>query len=488
MGLTIFIVYSLALALLQQAWAPLTRAQSNENDSSSFYAGPGVTAGELLRARGFLAEEKYFTTTDNYVIRVTRGRNPLINNGQGGAPNRVPILFVHGILEADNVFLINSFDAAPRDWSNLSLVGAEGERTARQLAQEPSAKALPLLALNLGHEVWVMSRRGFPGSQELLGDPLSTPPSEADHTPWDDETSGRQRQARQSNFLASLGNLMGPFASALSNAFDFSGFIQQLAFDFDRKFWDFSFDEQARWDLPQAINFVLQQTGRPKLSLVSHSAGGAIELMSLSRYPQLADKLESSILWSQGFSLGHGDVFNLLQFTLPFFEAYVGPVPPTSTNNQIQAIAGLFCTTQLAQSTLCEGVADLALGASAGQEPIRPEFINSLLYPTSSHEIAQNLQMIPEGQMLGFNYGPPYKLSRVRLNTMSFYVGATDAIVSPSDVRATLRELPVPYKFHLIETAFNHNGYFYHRNNSQLVILPSMREIHEFSAQQQAGR
>lgn len=437
----------LAAALLlcsALGWAGRAGAQEA---ADSFYEAPGVLASEILRARGFLAHEHHFTTPDGYTIRLTRGRNPLFGEGRarGGLANRVPILFVHGILESDNVFLINSFQVRPKDLANASL-------SESALAEEPAAKSLPLLALQLGHEVWLMSRRGFSGSSELQ--------------------RAEGKAARRS-----------PLAGLLGLGAGLGSFAQQVALSLDRRFWNFSFDEQARYDLPLAIDFVLEHTGRRRLSLVSHSAGGAIELMALSLYPELADKLESSILWSQGFSLGHGDAFSRMLALRPLLEAYVGPVPPTFSTGPIQAIGGLLCAGRLAQTGLCEALADLLLGASAGQQPIRPEFVNSLLYPSASHELAQNLQMVPFGQMRAYNCGPLYNASNIRLETMSFYVGATDTLVTPADVRATLPLLRVPYKFHLIDTAFNHNGYFYHNDNARLAVIPSLREIQQFSLQ-----
>lgn len=93
----------------------------------------------------------------------------------------------------------------------------------------------------------------------------------------------------------------------------------------------------------------------------------------------------------------------------------------------------------LGQTTLCEALADQALGPSAGQEPIRPEFINSLLYPSGSQELAHNLQAIgnfggychrydlgPVRNQLAYGQQVPplYNSSTIKFRRMSFYVRA----------------------------------------------------------------
>jgi lysosomal acid lipase/cholesteryl ester hydrolase len=39
----------------------------------------------------------------------------------------------------------------------------------------------------------------------------------------------------------------------------------------DAEFWDFSWDEMAKYDLPTHINYVLSYTGASTLSYIGHS-------------------------------------------------------------------------------------------------------------------------------------------------------------------------------------------------------------------------
>ena len=39
------------------------------------------------------------------------------------------------------------------------------------------------------------------------------------------------------------------------------------------EYWDFSFDEMGRFDLPANIDFVLEKTGKDKIIYIAHSQG-----------------------------------------------------------------------------------------------------------------------------------------------------------------------------------------------------------------------
>lgn len=41
------------------------------------------------------------------------------------------------------------------------------------------------------------------------------------------------------------------------------------------QFFDFSFQELAKYDVPAQVNFVIKMTGRPKIAWVGHSQGSA---------------------------------------------------------------------------------------------------------------------------------------------------------------------------------------------------------------------
>ena len=434
-----------------------------------FYEGPGVSAEEIIQARGFKTEVVHLTTGDGYRLKLLRAWNPLFDQ-RDTVPDVAPILFIHGIVEDPNIFVINSFKARPRNFSSLDLFNSS---VINRLARDPSSKSLPILAMNFGHEVWLLSRRGAPGSQQKLSKQRKRGP-----TFWpleqmaaksnlfglpEFESSKMNRRSGRATDEPEPEQEQRPFiewsalTSALGVLLDQQSLLQLLPFSFDADFWSFSFDEQARHDFPLVLDYINgRSSGDSKVSVVSHSAGGAIVLMALAEQPQLAQKISSSIFWSQGFTLGFNDSFAPLAPLAPILDAYVGSLPPAFSSSLLQAALGAICSTQLLQRTLCDRAADLLLGQSGGNEPMRPEYLSSVLFPTSAREISQNLQCIARGGLMHmYDHGsseanrlrynqdepPAYDLSRIVLDKMSFYVGRTDSVVSAKDVEFSTSKL-----------------------------------------------
>lgn len=61
------------------------------------------------------------------------------------------------------------------------------------------------------------------------------------------------------------------------------------------KFWDFSMDEFALFDIPNTINFILEVTGKEKLTYIGFSQGTAQAFASVSINPELNDKIDRII-------------------------------------------------------------------------------------------------------------------------------------------------------------------------------------------------
>uniref|UniRef100_A0A8C4TW91 Lipase n=1 Tax=Falco tinnunculus TaxID=100819 RepID=A0A8C4TW91_FALTI len=58
------------------------------------------------------------------------------------------------------------------------------------------------------------------------------------------------------------------------------------------EFWAFSFDEMAKFDLPAAINFIVEKTRQEKLYYIGYSQGATIAFIAFSTMPELAQKIK----------------------------------------------------------------------------------------------------------------------------------------------------------------------------------------------------
>ncbi|XP_027452121.1 lipase member N isoform X1 [Zalophus californianus] len=60
----------------------------------------------------------------------------------------------------------------------------------------------------------------------------------------------------------------------------------------EEKFWAFSFDEMAKYDLPCVIDFIVKKTGQEKLYFIGHSLGTTIGFVAFSTMPELAQRIK----------------------------------------------------------------------------------------------------------------------------------------------------------------------------------------------------
>lgn len=63
----------------------------------------------------------------------------------------------------------------------------------------------------------------------------------------------------------------------------------------DLEFWDFSFDENIRYDMPALVEYVRRFTGQEIGSVVGHSEGAMVALASMANDPQTAEHVKSVV-------------------------------------------------------------------------------------------------------------------------------------------------------------------------------------------------
>lgn len=216
-----------------------------------------ISLKNLIASIGYEAKS-HRLVSQGYILSVVQATNPKVNRTRG--PSKAPVLFVHGSLTNAKSFLLNvAREAAPEDWSDLDAAKMSAEELKEAIGEHPAGKNLITTLLNMGFEVWMLNNRG---SQDSLGhvDPDFQPflPNE-----WTD-------LAEQSGLLSAFRPLM----------------LEQS----NPRYWNYSYHEPALFDLPAAIDLVINKTGHKRISLVGLSAGGAQILMALSRLSSLAEK------------------------------------------------------------------------------------------------------------------------------------------------------------------------------------------------------
>lgn len=242
-----------------------------------------ASPAEIVRSRGFIAIEHYYTTSEGYILHLCQCRNPRIKNYN--TTSKEPLLFIHGTLTNSKCFLLSSKGARPADYSHLDIDSMSIEELEEFFKYDLSADSLVFLALNTGYEVWFMDRRGCSYSQGHT--------SKLDQT-WSESLFGGYTYDFSSEIIQAVGAMDSPTTIISTMLSQFArpilGFNQ--LFGLNPKYWGYSMDEQARHDIPEVVFFVLKISGHKKLTIIGHSVGGALPIMALSLNETLCNKGE----------------------------------------------------------------------------------------------------------------------------------------------------------------------------------------------------
>jgi len=227
-----------------------------------------------------------------------------------------------------------------------------------------------------------------------------------------------------------------------------------------KKFWEFSWDEMALYDLPAMIDYALSTAAQPQLSLVGFSMGTTTTMAMLSELPEYNNKIKAAALmapvaYCENFR-GFAKVLAPYADRLDFLATLLGRYEILPGGNKTDALAMKFCAEDSELLFLCRDV----VFSIAGFDPelLNEEWLQLMLTHTpagtSVHTITHYAQLNQEGGFLKYDYGrrgnkqhygqdtpPAFNLSSVAVPTALFW-GPNDFLAAPEDVATLAGELP----------------------------------------------
>ncbi|XP_040601279.1 lipase member N isoform X3 [Mesocricetus auratus] len=113
----------------------------------------------------------------------------------------------------------------------------------------------------------------------------------------------------------------------------------------EEKFWAFSFDEMAKYDLPGIIDFIVNKTGQEKLYFIGHSLGTTIGFLledkkAKSSYIKICSRKLLRPICSEFMSLWAG--FNKKNVNMSRLDVYLSHAPTGSSIQNILHIKQLY--------------------------------------------------------------------------------------------------------------------------------------------------
>ncbi|KXJ24655.1 gastric triacylglycerol lipase [Exaiptasia diaphana] len=226
------------------------------------------------------------------------------------------------------------------------------------------------------------------------------------------------------------------------------------------EFWDFSFDEMAKYDLPAMINYTLKTTGHETLYYAGHSQGTMIGFIEFSRNPDLIKKVKTFYALAPVSTVTYmGGAFKWLSYFTPEFEEFFkifGIRDFFPSNEILRILSELICGHKVVRD-VCSDILFLIAGVDTKQlnETRMPIYISHTPAGTSVKNMVHFAQLHKSKKFQMYDYGsvqknklhygqgspPEYNVSAVDVPS-ALYWGGKDVLADPRDVKSLMTKLP----------------------------------------------
>jgi len=219
----------------------------------------------------------------------------------------------------------------------------------------------------------------------------------------------------------------------------------------DPKFWAFSWDEMAKYDLPASINYALSVAKQKQLFYIGHSQGTSIAFAGFGQNPDLAKKIKVFFALAPVTTVGHikGAIKVLSYFTpeVEFLIKILGVRDFAPSNWLIKLLADTICDVKVTES-ICANIIFLLCGYDTSNldKSRLPIYVSHTPAGTSSQDIIHFAQMVKSNQFQAYDYGkngnmqhynqatpPLYKVSDNPVPT-AIFTATNDWLADPIDV------------------------------------------------------
>ncbi|KAL1296069.1 hypothetical protein HN51_056838 [Arachis hypogaea] len=222
----------------------------------------------------------------------------------------------------------------------------------------------------------------------------------------------------------------------------------------NKKFWDWSWQELALYDMAEMINYIYSVTNS-KLFIVGHSQGTIISFAAFTQ-PDIVEKVEAAALLSPISYLDHATAPLVLRMVSMHIDQMVLTMGIHQLNFKSEWGTNLLvslCDTRLS----CGDMLSSITGKNCCFNESRVAYyLDQEPHPSSAKNLNHLFQMIREGTFSKYDYGklknvkvygkfkpPKFDLSRIPKSLPLWMAyGGNDALADVTDVKHTLQELP----------------------------------------------
>ncbi|NXA62733.1 LICH hydrolase, partial [Mohoua ochrocephala] len=218
-----------------------------------------------------------------------------------------------------------------------------------------------------------------------------------------------------------------------------------------KEFWQFSFDEIGKYDIPAELYFVMNKTGQKDVYYVGHSEGSTAGFIAFSTYPDLSQKIKAFFALAPVTTITHAisPMITVAQLPSSLIRLLLGCKGALHYHELMKGPATRFCAClgKVCGSIFCY----LAGGRIQNMNTSRVDAYAGH-YPagTSVQNIIHWHQILRADQFQAYDYGckenmkkynqtapPVYKIEEIR-TPIAVWSGGDDKFADPKDMARLL--------------------------------------------------
>uniref|UniRef100_A0A8C3QKN4 Partial AB-hydrolase lipase domain-containing protein n=1 Tax=Cyanoderma ruficeps TaxID=181631 RepID=A0A8C3QKN4_9PASS len=203
-----------------------------------------------------------------------------------------------------------------------------------------------------------------------------------------------------------------------------------------KEFWQFSFDEIGKYDIPAELNFIMNKTGQKNVYYIGHSEGSAAGFIAFSTYPDLSQKIKAFFALAPVITTTHATspLVMFTQLPQPLIRLLLGCKGVLHLNELMKGLVTQFCACQgeVCGSILCY------LGGGRVQN-LNTSRTDSYIghYPAGTS--VQNVIHWHQENVEKYNQTAPpvYKIEEIKI-PIAVWSGGQDKFADPKDMAKLL--------------------------------------------------
>ncbi|CAN7988476.1 unnamed protein product [Ixodes hexagonus] len=260
-----------------------------------------------------------------------------------------------------------------------------------------------------------------------------------------------------------------------------------------KEFWDFSFDQMIKYDLPAMLDFVLSHTAEKEIFYVGHSQGTLMLFGLLSEQPEYSKKIKLFSALGPVTTVGY--MTSPVRYLAPFAEdtrvlfRFFGEYDFLPSNWFIRLLAKTMCRYTISRE-ICENAIFIICGNEIKEMNLTrlPVFISHTPAGTSVKNMVHFAQMVLHKRFQKYDYGseknrmvygqvtpPEYNVSRVAV-PVALYWSLNDWFADPTDVALLSKRLPnLVLDLRISDPLFTHLDFIIGTQAKALVYDPMMQ-------------